>query len=390
MQYVNTLIFSFECPFFMFVADVGKRLFTVAPSDMCHSKNARIVWFAKVFVPVCIVIGSLTIFSTGLVYADTPSVELRHLGFVRDKNWNAHLFSVTMSNHSDQPLWIILPWSGDKPLPEKPIFPNDKIIKEPLNKITLDDNKSEMVATGVSFGSTFKAFYLPAHAELEIPQYKIGSRLPARKEYTSSKAEFNEIVIVDAKELLVNGKNPLEKWLPFTVGIYKAVKPSENMNNHTGVRADNEDKQPQNAQEKVENIEAKGSHRWTVKFQPKDEFDREQRNQVDLNSTECRIHLDSSTSRNPHISTDRIAKIDRMIDAIASRNKPPVLVHANSNEADSLLVPRDPYDWSEQDRVQKAIRAVQDDKSDEMWRRLHDHYGDKRYALTLVFDGALD
>ena len=50
-----------------------------------------------------------------------------------------------------------------------------------------------------------------------------------------------------------------------------------------------------------------------------------------------------------------------------------------------LLCPRD-YDWSEQDRVQKAIRAVQEDKSDEMWWRLPAHYGDKRYAMTLVFD----
>ena len=76
-------------------------------------------------------------------------------------------------------------------------------------------------------------------------------------------------------------------------------------------------------------------------------------------------------------SADRIRQIDCMIDAMASRNKPPVLVHANSNEPDSLLVPRDPYDWSEQDRVQKAIRAVQNDKSDEMWQRLPAHYGDK-------------
>ena len=68
----------------------------------------------------------------------------------------------------------------------------------------------------------------------------------------------------------------------------------------------------------------------------------------------------------------------------------PKLVHAYSDDPDSLLVPLDPYDWAEQDRVQKAIKAVQDDKSDEMWRRLRDHYDDKRYALTLVFDGAVN
>jgi hypothetical protein len=86
---------------------------------------------------------------------------------------------------------------------------------------------------------------------------------------------------------------------------------------------------------------------------------------------------------------ERIRQVDRMIDAIASRNKPPVLVHA-SDDSDSPFVPRDPYDWSEQERVQRAIKAVQNDKSDEMWRRLRGHYGDKRYAMTLVFDGVVN
>jgi hypothetical protein len=85
-----------------------------------------------------------------------------------------------------------------------------------------------------------------------------------------------------------------------------------------------------------------------------------------------------------------LRQIDRMIDGIASGNKPPVLVHESSGNSDSPLVPRDSYDWSEQERVQKAIKAVQDDKSDEMWRRLPAHFGDKRYAMTLVFDGVVN
>ena len=84
-------------------------------------------------------------------------------------------------------------------------------------------------------------------------------------------------------------------------------------------------------------------------------------------------------------SADRIRQIDRMIDAIASRNKAPEMVHVSDYYKVAPLVSRD-YDWSEQERVQKAIKAVRDDKSDEMCRRLRDHYGDKRYVMTLVFD----
>ena len=69
-------------------------------------------------------------------------------------------------------------------------------------------------------------------------------------------------------------------------------------------------------------------------------------------------------------SADRIQQIDRMIDAMASRNKAPEMVHVSGYDEQRLLCRRD-YDWSEQERVQKAIRAVQNDKSDEMWRRLH-------------------
>jgi hypothetical protein len=84
-------------------------------------------------------------------------------------------------------------------------------------------------------------------------------------------------------------------------------------------------------------------------------------------------------------SADRIRQIDRMIDAMASRNKAPEMVHVSGYDTEAPLVSRD-YDWAEQDRVDKAIKAVQDDKSDEMWRRLPAHYADKRYAMTLVFD----
>ncbi len=54
------------------------------------------------------------------------------------------------------------------------------------------------------------------------------------------------------------------------------------------------------------------------------------------------ITFGSSASAQSKPSAQRIRQIDRMIEAIASRNKPPVLVHAN-DDPDSLLVPRDPY-----------------------------------------------
>jgi hypothetical protein len=85
-------------------------------------------------------------------------------------------------------------------------------------------------------------------------------------------------------------------------------------------------------------------------------------------------------------SADRIRQIDRMIDAMASRNKAPQMVRVSSYDDLAPLVSRD-YDWSEQDRVRKAVLVVRADGSDEMWWRLRDHIGDNRYAWTVVFDG---
>lgn len=97
------------------------------------------------------------------------------------------------------------------------------------------------------------------------------------------------------------------------------------------------------------------------------------------------IGFGPSASAQSKPSADRIRQIDRMIDAMASRNKPPKLVRTSDNYQALALFSAD-FDWPDQDRVRKAIQAVRADKSDEMWWRLRDHINDNRYALTVDFD----
>jgi hypothetical protein len=96
--------------------------------------------------------------------------------------------------------------------------------------------------------------------------------------------------------------------------------------------------------------------------------------------------LGASASEQSKLSEERIQQIESMIDAMASKNKAPEIVRVPKYDGKAAPLISRGYDWSEQERVLKAIQAVKDDKSDEMWRRLHDHYGDKRYSITLVFD----
>ena len=71
--------------------------------------------------------------------------------------------------------------------------------------------------------------------------------------------------------------------------------------------------------------------------------------------------------------------LERLIDAMASHNKPPQL--ATLGDAAVPLF-GDDYDWSEQQRVRTAIDAVMRTKSDDFWWRLRAGIHDGRYVLT--------
>ena len=69
-------------------------------------------------------------------------------------------------------------------------------------------------------------------------------------------------------------------------------------------------------------------------------------------------------------AAERKRRPDRLIEAMASRNKEPKLM-----EFANARIPRfaEGYDWSEQSRVRTAMLAVLKTKSDEMWWRLREH-----------------
>lgn len=193
--------------------------------------------------------------SASVTLGADPPVELRHLGYARDKQFNVHRFSMKLSNRGNKPMWLLLPGSGDDPRPITTVFRNvpgkPPIVNTagPPSKIGFDC-AGGMVVIGVDFYG-FRAVRLPARTVLEIPEWNLTSR----RDVTTS---FNETAFDEADDLLVNGKVPLEKWLPFEVGVFKEGKwPSGSARRQSW--------------EKVKYIEAKGGHRWTLKFQNKGE-----------------------------------------------------------------------------------------------------------------------
>jgi hypothetical protein len=90
-----------------------------------------------------------------------------------------------------------------------------------------------------------------------------------------------------------------------------------------------------------------------------------------------RAHAQPAPARPP---AERERELDRLIDAVASRNRPPKLVQD---------VPDFPegYDFKDQERVRAAIWALSQDDSNDLWERLAAHFGDQRYSVSFQSKG---
>jgi hypothetical protein len=99
----------------------------------------------------------------------------------------------------------------------------------------------------------------------------------------------------------------------------------------------------------------------------------------DFQIRRVRSPVDPSNLLRYAASKDPAVALDLLIEAMASRNKPPKLVEKGGKTVP--LFDND-YDWPEQERVRSAIQTVLHVKTDAMWWRLREYMGDKRYVLT--------
>ncbi len=223
-------------------------------------------------VPVAVLaLVTMYVSNSSAIGDDKPEkipIGLRHLGYERDELFNVHSFKLTLSNENDKPRWFLLPGSGDEPRPKIVVFRNDpnkprSIDTDRPPSLLLYDGKRGMVAIGVGYFG-FSAVRLPAGCVFEMSDYGLLT-------HRSKTTDFTYTVFDEAEELLVNGKVSLEKWIPFDVGVFKEDKLPSGLGTKATKEAvkanaavENEKAHPR---EKVEYIEAKGLHRWTVKFQ---------------------------------------------------------------------------------------------------------------------------
>lgn len=193
--------------------------------------------------------------------ADSP-VRADYLGSREGKPpLKFHSVRLTLVNPEDKPVWFVLPYWGDKPLPEKGVFSNKNWKDQPFGGKQFDGEGGSVVEVLMYGGDGFKAFRVPAKGQLELDGYTI-----------DASKDIEEIVVMEARELKVNGKTSLEKWLPYATTSGKEVKVALNIDwknlDWDAKRLGSRDDYPK---EKVERVQAEGFRRWTVKFQRKTE-----------------------------------------------------------------------------------------------------------------------
>lgn len=158
----------------------------------------------------CYLIGTLP--ATGDETDEPARVELQG---IQESKPPLLYYSVRLKLHNqhDVPVWFILPYWGDDSLPKNGIFLNESGKVQPFGGKGFEGDTGRVVEVAMHGGKGFKAFQLPPKGQIEIDGYRIGAW-----------KDIDGIVVLESRELKVNGMRPLEKWLPYGMTSNEKVK----------------------------------------------------------------------------------------------------------------------------------------------------------------------
>ncbi len=129
---------------------------------------------------------------------------------------NNFYVKLTLRNPADKPRWFVLPYFGNDRLKSDTIGFYDRPANDPpFGSSRYKGRDGDAVIVGC-FGSksaaeSFNAFLLPPRSEVVFEEYEIMT--------------FGDVLegleVSEASKILVNGKTPLEKWLPYALASGK-------------------------------------------------------------------------------------------------------------------------------------------------------------------------
>ncbi len=121
---------------------------------------------------------------------------------------------VELESTATEPRWLLVSFSRELRLPKDGMFTADPEGGLPFFVLEVkDENKNRAVMVGFLGEPRFTAFYLPATAKVIFDDFEF-----------PSVEDLAELDWLEAKTLLVNGKTPLEKWLPVPLQSTGGIK----------------------------------------------------------------------------------------------------------------------------------------------------------------------
>jgi len=127
--------------------------------------------------------------------------------------------SIELENSANEPRWLLVSLSRELRLPKDGKFASDPEGGLPLFVLEAKEGKGRAAMVGFLGEPRFTAFYLPAGAKVVLEDFEL-----------PSVEELAELDWLEAKTLQINGKQPLEKWLPIPVDSTGGVRIGKDAN----------------------------------------------------------------------------------------------------------------------------------------------------------------
>ena len=198
---------------------------------------------------------------------DESPVRVEHLGWTREKIGKTHEFRVTLVNRHDRPVWFLLPHSLEEPLAKDGIFRNyPDATKQPFGGLRFDGKGGSIIQVEFFGRDGFDAFHLPPKGRVELEGWWAGTRGSIKD------SEIGKLVVLEAQELIVDERTPLEKWLPYGTMSGQSVEATRT-GDFKNLDWSEERGRPRDdyPKEKVKLVQARASREWEVKFRPRGE-----------------------------------------------------------------------------------------------------------------------
>lgn len=171
-----------------------------------------------------------------------------------------YYFDLEFKSRQNNHTWLLINNHPGDPLPESGIFDGDADFKNPISADEYSGERDQGKIVLIQFyGSEgFRAIRLPKQGKIKFAPFQL-----------ESFSDISVIEVWEVRALLINGKTPLEEWLPFNTASQATT---HSLKDRSGESRRLEFDQNTNQirtdypQEKVKFIEARGIRKWNIPF----------------------------------------------------------------------------------------------------------------------------